>query len=86
MKESYLKTLLLMVLFLWTIMVSAETVNVNGITYDLVTKARVAMVKTGDTNYVGDLEIPDSIEYNGITFVVTSIGVDAFVGCSGLQV
>lgn len=84
MKDCSLKSLLLTVMFLCTIIVSAETVNVNGITYDLVTKARVAMVKTGDTNYVGDLAIPDSIEYNGITFVVTSIGVDAFVGCSGL--
>ena len=36
-------------------------------------------------NYVnGDVVIPNSVEYNGTTYSVTSIGWGAFRGCSGL--
>ena len=32
----------------------------------------------------GDVVIPNSVEYNGVTYSVTSIGETAFYGCSGL--
>ena len=36
-------------------------------------------------NYVnGDAVIPSSVEYNGTTYIVTSIGYSAFYGCSSL--
>ena len=34
--------------------------------------------------YSGIIEIPESVTYNGATFSVTSIGIYAFYGCSGL--
>ena len=40
---------------------------------------------SGSNNYVnGDVVIPNSVEYNGTTYSVTSIGESAFSGCSGL--
>ena len=38
----------------------------------------------GFTKPTGDLLIPLSVTYNGITYSVISIGQDAFCGCSGL--
>ena len=35
-------------------------------------------------DYSGDVVIPESVEYNGSTYKVTSIGSSAFYGCSGL--
>ena len=37
------------------------------------------------TNPTGNLVFPESVEYNGITYSVTSIGDYAFSGCSGLS-
>jgi hypothetical protein len=34
--------------------------------------------------YSGQVEIPESVDYDGSTFNVTSIGANAFKGCSGL--
>ena len=36
------------------------------------------------TNYTGNVDIPEFVEYNGITYKVTSISNDAFRGCSSL--
>ena len=33
----------------------------------------------------GNLEIPETVEYNSITYSVTGIGYDAFYGCNGLS-
>lgn len=37
-----------------------------------------------NNEYAGDIVIPSSVEYNGITYRVTSIGDNAFFNCSGL--
>ena len=37
-----------------------------------------------DNEYTGNVLIPNSVEYNGNTYLVTSIGLQAFYGCSGL--
>lgn len=34
--------------------------------------------------YSGNVVIPSSVTYSGNTYAVTSIGADAFCGCSGL--
>ncbi len=39
---------------------------------------------SSSNNYTGDVVIPESVEYNGNTYPVTSIGYHAFFDCSGL--
>ena len=79
-----LKTLLLTATLLCSTAAFAETVVFNGITYDVVTKAKVATVIQSETGYSGNIVIPATIEHNGVTYNVTSIGSDAFYNCSGL--
>ena len=37
-----------------------------------------------DNEYSGNVVIPESVDYNGNTYPVTSIGISAFQNCSGL--
>ena len=54
---------------------SDNTVKVTNYYYDVL----------AFNDYVnGDVVIPNSVEYNGVTYSVTSIGETAFYGCSGL--
>ena len=63
----------------------AEKVTINGIRYDVVTKAKVATVIAKETGkYSGSVVIPETIEHNGVNCSVTSIGDDAFNYCPGL--
>ena len=62
----------------------AEEVTIDGIRYDVVTKAKQAKVISGDTKYSGDIVIPSEITHNRVTCSVTSIEHSAFYNCSGL--
>ena len=63
----------------------AETVTIDGITYDVITKAKqAAVIKKEAGEYSGSVVIPETIVYNNVTYSVTSIGNDAFVYCHGL--
>ena len=64
--------------------VKAEEVTIDGIKYDVVTKAKQATVIRGETKYSGSIVIPSEITHNNVTHSVTSIGSSAFRGCSGL--
>ena len=63
----------------------AETVKIDGVYYNLVSKIKEAEVTHGnyleggnDSQYQGDIIIPESVVYNNIEYVVTSIGDAAF--------
>ena len=60
-------------------------VAIDGINYELdaETKQATVIAKTSD-NYSGEIVIPESVEYNGTTYSVTSIGENAFYGCESL--
>ena len=60
----------------------AEEVTIDGIKYDVITDTKQATVING--YYSGDIVIPSEITYNNATYSVTSIGYQAFYGCSGL--
>ena len=70
----------------------AEDFLVNGIYYNIIdeTNKTVEVTYIGDyyysyTNeYTGAVAIPSSVTYNSTTYSITSIGDQAFRGCSGL--
>ena len=80
------KLLQLFVLMLLPILASADPVEINGIWYNLVPKAKEAEVtrNPNDSKYSGNIEIPASVTYNEVKYSVTSIGDAAFYGCRGL--
>ena len=78
-----LKHLFTALLLLSATMAFAEEATINGIKYDIITKAKQAKVISGG-NYSGNIVIPETIEHNGVTYSVTSIGDEAFKACSGL--
>ena len=55
---------------------------IEGLRYGL--KDNIATVVRQPSNIPGDIVIPSSVEYNGTTYSVTSIGKYAFYGCSSL--
>ena len=64
---------------------SADAVEIDGIWYNLVSKAKEAEVtKKTSGSYSGSVVIPESVTYDGTDYSVTSIGGGAFSGCSGL--
>ena len=92
MKHNYLKHLFTALLLLCATMASAHDFEVDGIYYkitDAVNKT-VAVTFKGSSyseysdEYTGDVVIPESIVSDGETYRVTSIGLSAFEGCTGL--
>ncbi len=61
---------------------SADAVEIDGIYYNLITKDKVAEV--AHTHYTGNIVIPETVDYDNVTYSVTSIGDMAFVECGGL--
>ena len=83
--------LLLILLIFSSFYALAYDCKVDGIYYDLNNDDKTASVTymglyTSDNKdaYVGNIIIPESITYSGTTYSVTSIGDNAFWGCSGL--
>lgn len=89
MKRFYL----LVTALLFSLLIKAERVVVDGILYDITTKTKTAKVLpltylrfiTFDEEYNayydfyrGDIIIPPTIEYSGVTYNVTCIGAGAF--------
>lgn len=69
---------------LFTIAINAYDVEINGIYYNLVTKANAAEVTYGSRSYAGNIKIPETINYNGVTYSVKSITGSAFGLCKEL--
>ena len=80
------KFLLLLFTALLPLVASAQTtVEIDGIWYNLISKGKVAEVtSSGGTKYSGSITIPATVTYDGVTYSVTSIGGEAFWGCSSL--
>ena len=80
------KQLLLALLMFLPIVASAEEVEIDGLWYNLVTKAKVAEVIRYKNNqtYSGNVTIPSTVMYEEVEYEVISIGYSAFKNCSSL--
>ena len=66
-------------------MTQKSGIKLNGIYYSLNAETKQAAVIANSSGwYSGDVVIPESVEFKGISHSVTSIGEGAFSGCSGL--
>ena len=72
-------TLLPMSVSLW-----ADAVEINGVYYNLIDKIKTAEVTKHPNHYKGDVTIPDTVEYEGKMYRVTSIGNESFIECADL--
>ena len=85
------KLFLLLTLLLCTSMTWAHDVEVDGIYYNLNQTNKTATVTfkgsyyySYDNEYSGEVVIPENFIYDGITYSVTSLGNNCFLGCTGL--
>lgn len=82
MKKQLLLLAMMMLPMVATNIFAVEA-EINGLWYELVSKTNEAkVVQYKDKNYYsGNIVIPETIEYEGATYIVTSIGEDAFHIC-----
>ena len=85
------KFFLLLTLLCLSLSARAHDAEVDGIFYNLDAANKTATVTfkgdsydSYDNEYSGDVVIPETVTYNGITYSVTSLGDDCFSGCSSL--
>jgi hypothetical protein len=65
--------------FLWSLIIHAVTVEIDGIAYNINLKTGLTEVTSNAFHpYSGDIVIPETIVYDGIKYTVTSIGGGAF--------
>ena len=62
----------------------AYDVCIDGIYYDLISKAKIAEVTNGDSQYEGSVTIPQTITYDDIEYQVETIKDRAFLNCTSL--
>ena len=68
----------------------AHHFEINGVFYNVISTTEVEVTYKGSLyyefydEYNGSVVIPSLVEYGGFTYSVTSIGDEAFYGCSGL--
>ena len=80
-----LRALFLSLAELLSLHMFAAHVEIDGINYDLLAKAKQAtVIAKSSGKYSGKVVIPESVEHDGTEYSVTSIGDEAFRGCSGL--
>ncbi len=78
------KNLLFLLLAILPMVASADKVEIDGIYYNLVNKAKQAEVTHNSNGYSGEVVIPSSVTYNDVEYSVTSIGEQAFRDCRSL--
>ena len=80
MKKNYL----LFLLTLLPLLARATAVEINGIYYNLDSKAKIAEVTENPNRYSGKLVIPKTVTDQEVSYNVTSIGEYAFERCTSL--
>ena len=62
----------------------AADFNVDGINYKITSTVDLTAEVTKDGDYSGEIIIPATVQFDGKTYSVTSIGESAFQGCRSL--
>ena len=78
------KFLLFVLTMILPVVANAASVEVDGIYYKLNAEAKSAEVTSNPNYYSGSIVIPETVNYDNVTYSVTSIGAKAFYKCSGL--
>ena len=78
------KQILLLALILLPMVANADTIEIDGIYYNLISKANIAEVANNPDKYTGIVVVPESVTYEGVDYSVTNIEDFAFYGCRGL--
>ena len=65
--------------------IDANAINIDGIFYIVDSQAKEAVVTSNPYGYNGDIEIPETIEHEGIKYKVTAICDSAFYSCEQLH-
>ena len=63
----------------------AQSFSYNGLNYEVISKTDKTCAVASNKSFSGDLVIPEKVAYNFSAYSVTSIGREAFRGCSGLK-
>ena len=71
--------LLTILLMLLPMLASADAVEIDGIYYNLNAETKEAEVTQNPNKYSGDVVIPESVEYESINYIVTSIFKKSFL-------
>lgn len=78
------KSLSLLFLMLLPLLASAAPVEIDGIYYTLIAKAKKAQVTSGTNKYTGNVVIPATVAYEDVTYDVVKIEDNAFNSCKEL--
>lgn len=63
---------------------SENSVNINGIWYDIKINSDEAVLSSAPQSISGDIVIPSSVDFNGKEYPVTSIKANVFYNCKNL--
>ena len=80
----YRRQLILSLLTMICSITYAYDFEVDGLCYNIIASDQVEVTYRNykdDTNYSGDIQIPETVVYNNVTYRVTSIGSMAFYNC-----
>ncbi len=80
----HLKHLFTALLLMCATVATSQTFEVDGINYRITDETAKSVEVASNTNYSGDVIIPSTVNYNDVTYSVTSIETKAFWGCTGL--
>lgn len=83
MKKLFLSILLMTIVIS---SINSQTMEIDGVVYNILFPNDNYMVEvvSNSPSYEGDIVIPAIIEFEGNTYSVTGIGMNAFRGCTGL--
>ena len=79
-----LKQLFTVMLLLCATVATSQTFEVDGINYNITDETAKTVEVASKRTYQGDVIIPSTVNYNDVTYSVTSIGNSAFERCTGL--